>query len=176
MVVVGPPGSGKTRVARSLSARLDYPHVELDSLWWEPHWTEAGSAAFGQRAAEVVAGERWIVDGNYFSVGAREVIWPRADTIVWLDHPRWITVPRVVRRTISRGVRRTPLWSGNRESLRLALRPDSIIRYAIREHPKYNRRYEGLDQDKSLSHLAWVRLRTPRDVRHWLAALSTGRR
>jgi adenylate kinase family enzyme len=176
VVVVGPPGSGKTRVAQWLSARLDDPHVELDSLWWEPHWTEAGSEAFSQRAAEVVAGERWIVDGNYFSVGARDVIWPRADTIVWLDHPRWITVPRVVRRTFSRGVRRTALWSGNRESLRLALRPDSIIRYAIREHPKYNRRYEGLDQDASLSHLTWVRLRTPRDVRHWLAAVSTERR
>lgn len=175
-MVVGPPGSGKTRVARSLSTRLGHPHVELDALWWEPGWTEAGPGVFSQRAAEVVASERWIVDGNYVSVGARDVIWPRADTVVWLDHPRWITVPRVVRRTLNRGIRRTPLWSGNRESLRLALRPDSIIRYAIREHPKYNRRYEDLDQDASLSHLTWVRLRTPRDVRRWLAAVAAQRR
>jgi adenylate kinase family enzyme len=175
-VVVGPPGSGKTRVAGALSAKLDYPHVELDSLWWEQGWTEAGSVVFSQRAAEIVTAERWIVDGNYFSVGAREVIWPRADTIVWLDHPRWVTVPRVVRRTVTRGVRRTELWSGNRESLRLALRPGSIIRYAIREHPKYNRRYEALDQDPALSHLSWVRLRTPRDAREWLDEVAAERR
>ena len=93
------------------------------------------------------------------------------DTVVWLDQPRWVTVPRVVWRTLNRGIRQTELWSGNREPLRLALRPDGIIRYAIREHPKYNRRYEGLNRDPSLRHLRWVRLRSPRDVRRWLSTV-----
>jgi adenylate kinase family enzyme len=157
-------------VARAAAARLGLPHVEMDSLWWEPNWTEAGADVLGERLTKVVANDEWIVDGNYFSVGAREVVWPRADTIVWLDHSRWVTMPRVVRRTVTRAVRRTELWSGNRESLRLALRPDSIILFAWRAHPTY-RRYESLDSDPELAHLTVVRLRRPRHVRQWLASL-----
>jgi adenylate kinase family enzyme len=171
IVVVGPPGSGKTTVASDIARRLGLAHVELDSLWWDPNWTEAGSEEFCARLLPVVAADTWVVDGNYFSVGMRDVGWPHADTIVWLDLARWVTVPRVVWRTAWRGVRRMELWSGNRESLRLAMRPDSIIRYAWREHPKYNRRYEGMDDDPEYAQLTWVRLRSPHAVRQWLASL-----
>ena len=171
IVVVGPPGSGKTTVARELARRLDLPHTELDSLWWEPNWVEAGREVFSERAASVVAGERWVVDGNYYAAGAEEVIWPRADTIVWLNQPRRVTVTRVVRRTVSRSVRRTELWSGNREPVALSLRPDSIVRVAWRAHPTYNAHYEGLDRDPRLTHVQWVRLCSPRAVRRWLRSL-----
>src|SRR5687767_12268037 len=133
IVVVGPPGSGKTTTARIVATKLGLPHTELDALWWEPNWAEAGAEAFQARARRVVNGDRWVVDGNYFSVGAREVIWPRADTIVWLDLPRWITVRRTVRRSLLRAARRTELWSGNRERPLELLRPDSIIRFAWKE-------------------------------------------
>jgi adenylate kinase family enzyme len=112
-----------------------------------------------------------VLDGNYFSVGARDVIWPVADTIVWLDMPRWVTVPRVVKRTLWRGVTRQELWSGNRESLKLALRPDSIIRFAYDAHPKYNKRYEGLADDPELAHLRWFRLKSPAAVRRFFREL-----
>jgi adenylate kinase family enzyme len=174
IVVVGPPGSGKTTLGRTLAERLDCAHVEMDSLWWDADWTEAGPERFRERAEVAVRGERWVADGNYVSTGARDVVWPLADTLIWLDQPRWVTVPRVVRRTFSRGVRRTELWSGNRESLRLALRPDSIIWFAWRAHPKYNRRYEGLDEDPAYAHLDWIRLRSPRAVRRWLSSVRSG--
>jgi adenylate kinase family enzyme len=38
--VVGTSGSGKTTLARQIAERLDIPHVELDALHWEPHWTK----------------------------------------------------------------------------------------------------------------------------------------
>jgi adenylate kinase family enzyme len=172
IVVVGAPGSGKTTVARAISRSLRLPHIELDALWWDPNWTEAGAEAFGQRVRPIVEHDRWVIDGNYFSVGGRDLIWPLADTVTWLDLARWVTVPRVVRRTVSRGIRRSELWSGNRESIRLALRPDSIVRYAWQSHSKYNRRYAGLDNDPNLAHLSWVRLTSPKAARQWIRALS----
>jgi adenylate kinase family enzyme len=170
VVVVGPPGSGKTTVGAEIGKRLGVPHTQLDSLWWDPNWTEAGHETFRARLEPLVTGDRWVLDGNYVGAGSADIAWPRADTIVWLDLGRGVTVPRVVWRTFTRAIRRTELWSGNRESIRLALRADSIIWYAWREHPKYNQRYVGLETQGGGP--TWVRLRSPRAVRHWLARIS----
>lgn len=169
VVVVGPPGSGKTTTAAVIAKRLDAPHTELDSLWSDPNWTEAGPDTFRARLAPVVAADRWVLDGNYTSAGAADLVWSRADVVIWLDLGRWVTVPRVVRRTFTRAALRRELWNGNRESVRLALRADSIIWYAFREHPKYNRKYDALA--RSGEHPTWVRLQTPRAVRQWVAGI-----
>jgi adenylate kinase family enzyme len=171
IVIVGPPGSGKTTVARAISAALDLPHTELDALWWDPNWTEAGEEKFTRRVDPVTRQSHWVVDGNYFDVGAPETIWSRADTMLWLELPLRVTLPRVLRRTVARGITHTELWSGNRESLRLMLRPDSIVRHAIRAHPVYNQKYAEVQAENSQSHLTWIRLSTPRAVRQWMAEL-----
>lgn len=117
--VAGIPGAGKTTFARALTARLGLPHVELDALHHGPGWQEATPDELRARveAAFAAAPEGWIADGNYESkVG--DLIVSRADTFVWLDMPLPLALGRVARRTASRLVRRTELWSGNRETLR----------------------------------------------------------
>jgi adenylate kinase family enzyme len=168
VIVVGPAGSGKTTVARRIAAARDLPHTELDALWWDPNWTETGRERFRERLAPVVAADRWVVDGNYFSVGSRELVWPRADTIVWTDLAKWRTIARVVRRTIRRSLSGVELWSGNREHLRGALGRDELLRFAWRAYPKYRRRYSAIREDPELAHLTVIRLGTPRSVRAWL--------
>ena len=170
VVVVGAPGCGKTTTARAISAALNLPHTELDGLWWEPNWVEAGEARFTERAKAVVGEKRWVLDGNYFSVGAREVIWPAADTIVWLDLPRHIAVPRVIRRSLVRAGTRKELWNGNREGWNV-LQPDSIIRFAWTAWPKYGERYREIMATGEFAHLDWVHLRTPGEIRRWVAGL-----
>jgi len=59
-----------------------------------------------------------VADGNYSR--ARSLLWPRASAVVWLNYPFRIVLARALRRTVVRGVTREELWSGNRESLRLA--------------------------------------------------------
>src|SRR4051794_31661392 len=106
IVVLGPPCSGKTTTAAAIGARLGIAHTELDALWWEPNWTETGADRFKEKLAEVVRGPSWVLDGNYFTVGTCEVVHPSVDTFVWLDFGRWITVPRAMRRTYGRAIRR----------------------------------------------------------------------
>ena len=66
--------------------------------------------------SEIVAGDGWVVDGNYSAV--RDLVWDRADTVVWLDLPRLVVVRRITTRSIRRVVRREELWNGNRERWR----------------------------------------------------------
>ncbi|HVB53196.1 MAG TPA: hypothetical protein VNF24_03265, partial [Candidatus Acidoferrales bacterium] len=64
----------------------------------------------------------WVIDGNYRNV--RDLVWARADTVVWLDLPRRVVMTTVIRRTLH-GVRtRRELWNGNRENWRNALSLD----------------------------------------------------
>jgi adenylate kinase family enzyme len=83
--VVGTSGSGKTTFAIELARRLDVPHIEIDEMFWGPGWTPTSRDALRERLAAALDGPAWVVDGNYGSV--RDVVWSRADTVVWLDYP-----------------------------------------------------------------------------------------
>ncbi|GAA3463027.1 hypothetical protein ACFFSW_02660 [Saccharothrix longispora] len=63
-----------------------------------------------------------------------EPVWHRADLLVWLDQPLRVVVPRLLRRSLGRIVRRTELWNGNREGLNALVGRDSVIAWAIRQH------------------------------------------
>ena len=45
-------------LAATLATTLGFCHVELDGLWWDADWTEAGAEVFGRRAAEFGTGPR----------------------------------------------------------------------------------------------------------------------
>lgn len=163
MVVVGGPGSGKTTTARWLAAQLGVPHVELDSLWWRPRWTPAGADAFSEALAGVVADEAWVLDGNYYDVGAVALAWPVADTLVWLDPPRWLAVLRTVRRSLGRVVEGTELWSTNRQGADV-LHPRSLVRL-IRQWPSYSDRVRELVEPGDFPTLRVVHVRRRREKR-----------
>jgi adenylate kinase family enzyme len=79
-VFVGVTGSGKTTAARRLAHILAVPHVELDSLHWEPGWQPAPTDIFRQRVEQALSGSAWTTDGNYSK--ARDIVWSRATTLV----------------------------------------------------------------------------------------------
>jgi hypothetical protein len=113
--LVGVPGSGKTTVGRKLAASLAVPFVELDAIFHQPHWAELSRDDFRDRVSTVVVAPAWVVDGNYSVV--RDLVWDRADTVVWLDLPRRLVMRRVILRTLRRAITREALWNGNREPL-----------------------------------------------------------
>ncbi len=170
IAVVGSTGAGKTALARRLAARLGLPHIELDAIHWGPGWSERPLEEFRAQVAEIVRGERWILDGNYRK--ARDLIWSRADTLVWLDYPLWLVLWRLVRRTLRRIITREKLWHGNREHWNDAfLGRDSLILWALRSHGRLRQQYPALLQQPEFAHLHVVQLRSSRETERWLAQL-----
>lgn len=173
--VVGNSGSGKSTLGRAVAAHLGCAYVELDSIFHQPGWVPLPIDEFRERVADLVRGEAWVVDGNYSAV--QDLIWERADTLVWLDLRRARVMSQLVWRTFRRGLWRTELWNGNRESLRNFVRWDpnvSILRWAWTSHAKYRSRYAAAAEDPACSHLDVVRLRTRAEIARWLEAVSAG--
>jgi energy-coupling factor transporter ATP-binding protein EcfA2 len=167
VVVVGTTGSGKTTLARQLAERLAFPHVELDALHWEADWQEAPDPVFRERTARALEGERWVVDGNYSQV--RDLVWSRAETIVWLDYPLPVILRRLLVRTARRIVTREELWSGNREQLLNHFGKHSLFLWAVKTQPRHRREYPAFFQRPEYSHLRVVHLRSPEETARWLA-------
>jgi len=171
LVIVGTSGVGKTTLARSAARSLGATFIELDALHWEPGWTEAAPGVLRDRVREALTAERWVVDGNYLHL--RDLVWPLADTVVWLDYARHVVMRRVVWRTLVRALGREVLWSGNRESIARAFGRDSIVRWAWDTFDQRRAEYgELLLGPTRPAHLRVVHHRTPADAARWLDDLA----
>ena len=168
-VVVGTSGSGKSTFARSLASIIGGSHVELDALHWGADWTPRTTPEFEGGVAARITGERWVADGNYSVV--RHLVWARATDIVWLNFSRTVVFSRVIRRTLRRGITREELWSGNRESLRMALfSRESILLWSFTTFAGNRVKYAAARESGEHPHLRWHELRTPREARRFLEA------
>ena len=167
--VVGTIGSGKTTFARKTSQLLDAPHVELDALHWEPNWIEAPNELFRERVKQSLQGDSWVADGNYHQV--RDIVWSRADTVVWLDYPFRTIIARLARRTLRRIFTHEQLWNGNQEHIRGLFTRDSVFLWAIRTYRRRRKQYPVLLDKPENSHLTIVRLRSPREATEFLSTL-----
>ncbi|MBI2856316.1 MAG: adenylate kinase [Chloroflexi bacterium] len=170
IVIVGSTGAGKTTLARHLSRLLDVSHIELDALNWEANWITAPTDVFRQRVWNALVGETWVVDGNYSAV--RDLVWPRATALIWLDYPLRVLAWRLLRRTLRRTLRKEELWNGNRERfLAQFLSRDSLFLWLLRTYWRRRRNYPLLLEQPEHSHLEVVHLRSQGETRVWLSTL-----
>jgi adenylate kinase family enzyme len=96
VAIIGSGGSGKSTFGRKLAARTGLPLIQLDHLYWLPGWQEPPEDEWQATHAELIAGERWIIDGNYGSTMVSRLA--AADTVVFLDIPRLVCLWSVLRR------------------------------------------------------------------------------
>lgn len=168
IVVAGVSGSGKTTLARRVAARLSLPYVEMDALHHGAGWTPRPE--FLEDVEAFVAQDSWVTEYQYGA--AKPLLLERATVVVWLDLPTWRTMWQVTRRTVSRRVRRTELWNGNREGpLRAFLTdPDHVVRWAWRTRDRLRVELPGLVDARP--GLSVVRLRSHAEAAAWLAGLT----
>jgi adenylate kinase family enzyme len=152
-------GSGKTTLGRRLSAELGVPLYELDAIHHQAGWRELTAQELRSAVEPIVAQGRWVIDGAYRGK-LGDLVLERADTVVWIDLPRRVWLPRLLRRTVLRVVRREELWNGNRETLRGAVfSRDSLMAFALRTEPRRRQRYP-----RDLARFRVARLRSQAEV------------
>ena len=172
VVIGGETSAGKTTFSRALARRLDVPVIELDALFWGPNWTKPVPEEFRARVAEYVARDAWVIDGNY-SV-ARDVVWQRADTFVWLDPPFRVLLWRLFLRTNRRIRSREELWtgSGNRERFTNAyFSKDSLYVWLVRAYRRHHRAWPRALAQPEYAHLRVHRLRSSGEADRWLRSI-----
>ena len=168
--VIGTSGSGKTTVARALAELLGASHIEIDAIHWQEDWTEMPDDQIRIHLARATADDAWVIDGNYSNF--RDLVWPRCDTVIWLDYSFARVFSQLLARTVARIVDREVLWNGNRERWRTAVfSRDSILLWAIQTHWRRKRSTPVELARPEWAHLNVVRLRSRRETHRWLCQL-----
>ena len=171
--VVGSTGTGKTMFGRELARIMDVPFVELDALNWGPNWTMVSPEIFQARTAAAIAGDVWVADGNYGGRGVRELVWEKADTIIWLDFGLPVIFRRLWKRTTLRIRDGAELWpgTGNRQSARMAfLSRESLFWWALKTHRSRRKNYAQLLALPQYADRTILRFLKPAEADRWLAA------
>ena len=179
VIIVGSSGSGKTTLARGISQALGSPHIELDAISHGPNWTETPDDIFREKVGDATQEDIWVVDGNY-SI-ARDVLWPKATTLIYLDYSVGVIMRRLIVRTLRRNIKREVLWNGNKENILDNFKifsNESMIAYSLKNHWRHRRDFTRLFEHPDYAHVQKLRFRTPRATEEWLKGLASqnGRR
>lgn len=171
--IIGTSGTGKSTFAVTLAKKLNYPHIELDRLYFSGDWQEASSDEFREAVfAETSARKSWVLDGDYtqhFPIKQRGV-----DTVIWLNYGFFVVLFRALKRAIRRVVTREKLWGTDSvETLKKLLSKQSIIWWTITTYEKKRKKYTALMTASDYQHIHFIELKSPREAQTFLENLDT---
>lgn len=172
LVVVGTTSSGKSTLAKRLADKLGYDFIELDALHWEPNWTEAPLEVFRGRVETATQAPAWVVAGNYRIV--RDIVWSRAEAVIWLDYPFLIVLRQLTRRTFTRWWTQELLWGTNRENLWTHFKlwsEESLFHWLIKTYWRRKREIPALLSLPEHGNLRLIHFKHPNETEAWLDGL-----
>jgi hypothetical protein len=136
--ILGPSNSGKSTMAVAIGRRCELPVVHLDQLHHQPHtaWRPRPEAEFLALHEQAIAGERWVIEGNYSRcMPAR---FARASGVILLDVGTSVSVWRYLRRALSGGPRAGAL-EGARDTVNWPM-----LHHLLVVTPRNRRRYVAM--------------------------------
>jgi hypothetical protein len=104
----------------------------------------------------------------------RDILWPKAEAIVWLDYPLLTVFWQLTRRTFRRWWTQELLWGTNRERLWTHFRlwsDESLYSWLFKTYWRRKREIPLLLSQPQHKHLALIRLFNPKETREWLERL-----
>ena len=156
-------------MARRVAAILQAPHIELDAIHWLPGWQERDDDEFRELTQAEVAADRWVVDGNYNVV--RDIVWPRATTVVWLNYSFPVVLWRAFRRTLIRSVGRQTIFSENKETIRRSFfSRESILLWVFTTYRLRRKQFRTFFDDRDYPEVEFIELRCQRDANQFLTS------
>jgi adenylate kinase family enzyme len=96
VLVIGPGGAGKSTFARTFAERSGLPLIHLDALYWRSGWVATPNEEWDRVVDEHITRDSWVMDGNYGRTLPTRLA--AADTVIFLDLPRYVCLWRVVKR------------------------------------------------------------------------------
>ena len=167
----GVTGSGKSSAARAYADRTGLPEFSADDdIGWLPGWRQPDTAKQRELAARIAGQDQWVLDSAY---GVwRDLVVPRAELIVGLDYPRWISLLRLIRRSLHRVIAREEVCNGNRETFGRLLAPDSIVGWHFRSFSRKRRVIRELERSPGTAEV--IIFQHPRELEAWLQSLPEG--
>lgn len=172
--VVGTSGSGKSTFSRMLADKLDYPHLEMDAMFWKPNWQESTDQEFFATLESKLADEHWVLDGNYNRTVP--IKWQHVDTVVWIDYSFSRTLYQAVKRAFLRSITKQELWpqTGNVESFRKSfLSKDSVILWTLKTYKSHRTRYQQAISNPEYCHINFIRITSPKKAKAFVDKLGT---
>jgi adenylate kinase family enzyme len=172
VIVIGVTSSGKSTLADRLARRFDLNYIELDALHWEPNWQSAPLEIFRSRVGKAVQADKWAVAGNYHVV--RDLIWPKAEAVIWLDYALWRVLWQLTRRNLKRWWTQELLWGTNYEPLWNHFKlwsEESLYHWLFKTYWRRKREYPILLSQPEHHHLKLIRFKAPSETEDWFRTL-----
>lgn len=96
IMIFGLPGSGKSTFADLLAKKLDIPVYHLDTFFFIENWVERPYKEFMAMQQDLVAQEKWIIDGN--ATASLEIRFARAHLVLYFQYPWYSCLWRLFKR------------------------------------------------------------------------------
>lgn len=91
VLVIGCSGGGKSTLSRKLSQRFSWDYLSIDrDVLWLAGWRQRSKEEQLSRIAQLIEGDRWVMDGTNPSTFDRRV--PRSDIVIWVRMPRHLNI------------------------------------------------------------------------------------